>query len=1074
MHTWARRGLQTALVTGGLLMLGTGIASAQENVNPDKPASGLDGQLSVPVDFHDNQIGTPLGQIDLPNYQHTFKTPDVGGQLDKATKAVPNPVAKPMHKAADKVTEPVSKVTDKVTDTAGKAASKAQDVAGKSPLPTDKLPTDKLPTGKLPVAQQADTQAADTQAADTQAADTQAAPNDPLRGNTLVGDLAVPIDVSGNAIALGGPANVESTDSQSYSHSSPVSTSGDGALAGNVVGLDWALPLQVTGNALALGSEATSTSTSSQDTSVGGDVSSSGDGGALAGNVLMGQLATPLQLTGNAIAGGGSATSESTATSTAAADGSLKSSGDDGVLAGNVGGAPIALPVGLSGNGLSGLGFAAADAATGADASAGSDDRTGRSGVPTYIDTTGNHSLLSGTAAAPTVSNPIAGNGNAGGLLGNSATTGATDNTTEAGGFLSSYGKHALGSGTVVNPTLATPVEAISNAVGGGVVDASADNTVNSTAGEGSYTNGKGSVLSATNIAGPVAYPVDVFGNALGVVGNAVVDPDNDVTATSGGYNGTIGDDSLLTANEVETPIAGAAEAFGNSVGALGSGVTSVTETKTVSSDGGGNTNDDNGVLSSNLAQVAGALPLQVFSGSISALGSSESTVANDSDFTGGGTTEASGKGGFAAGNIVQAPVSLPAQAFGDAVSALGLGDAAGESVTSSSAGGDASTTGEGGTVTGDVVSAPVAGAGQLFGDAVSVVAGDDAIASNDTTSTAGGTVTTTGDNGTIAGDVVTAQLLPVLQGFGDAVGVVGNDDASGVSNTVATSGGDIDTSGEHAALSGDIVDIPAAVVGQAFGDGVGLLSNEVANGDNTLTGTVGGVDSTSGDKSSGSGIVSQNPIGIVGQLYNVSVPLLSNVVTSASNASTVTVADQPAQFQFPFDGGGLGNALPANTMPKLPDLAQLPSATGAPAVQSASPAPSLPTPADVVPSGLPGLSDLAGGSALSGALPEMSGDLAPQAMTPQDGPVVPGMNNVDLNLLDLPETLPAQPGQLSPVSNPGLSGLDTAPLQQAFAELQSRAGNLGQQAGGLHSATSALKSFTGNLPMSGGQLPTV
>ena len=30
MQTWAKRGMQTALVTGGLLMLGTGIASANE------------------------------------------------------------------------------------------------------------------------------------------------------------------------------------------------------------------------------------------------------------------------------------------------------------------------------------------------------------------------------------------------------------------------------------------------------------------------------------------------------------------------------------------------------------------------------------------------------------------------------------------------------------------------------------------------------------------------------------------------------------------------------------------------------------------------------------------------------------------------------------------------------------------------------------------------------------------------------------------------------------------------------------------------------------------------------------
>src|SRR5690606_40934362 len=66
MQNWAKRGLQTALVTGGLLMLGTGIASAEENVNPDKPASPLDVSLTVPVKVGNNAVGTPFGQKHLP------------------------------------------------------------------------------------------------------------------------------------------------------------------------------------------------------------------------------------------------------------------------------------------------------------------------------------------------------------------------------------------------------------------------------------------------------------------------------------------------------------------------------------------------------------------------------------------------------------------------------------------------------------------------------------------------------------------------------------------------------------------------------------------------------------------------------------------------------------------------------------------------------------------------------------------------------------------------------------------------------------------------------------------------
>ena len=46
MQTWAKRGIQSAFVTGGLLMLGTGIASAQENVNPDAAPSPVDTSRS--------------------------------------------------------------------------------------------------------------------------------------------------------------------------------------------------------------------------------------------------------------------------------------------------------------------------------------------------------------------------------------------------------------------------------------------------------------------------------------------------------------------------------------------------------------------------------------------------------------------------------------------------------------------------------------------------------------------------------------------------------------------------------------------------------------------------------------------------------------------------------------------------------------------------------------------------------------------------------------------------------------------------------------------------------------------
>ncbi|OXM56106.1 hypothetical protein CFP71_14855 [Amycolatopsis thailandensis] len=49
MQNWMKYALQATLVSGGLLMLGTGIASAAENVDPDVPASVLDQHVLAPA-----------------------------------------------------------------------------------------------------------------------------------------------------------------------------------------------------------------------------------------------------------------------------------------------------------------------------------------------------------------------------------------------------------------------------------------------------------------------------------------------------------------------------------------------------------------------------------------------------------------------------------------------------------------------------------------------------------------------------------------------------------------------------------------------------------------------------------------------------------------------------------------------------------------------------------------------------------------------------------------------------------------------------------------------------------------
>src|ERR1041384_5534660 len=96
MQTWAKRGIQSAFVTGGLLMLGTSIASAQENVNPDAAPPVVDAGASVPVKIDQNNLATPARDLNVPKVDRTVST-------DRVTSAVPSradaPVANPLFRS---------------------------------------------------------------------------------------------------------------------------------------------------------------------------------------------------------------------------------------------------------------------------------------------------------------------------------------------------------------------------------------------------------------------------------------------------------------------------------------------------------------------------------------------------------------------------------------------------------------------------------------------------------------------------------------------------------------------------------------------------------------------------------------------------------------------------------------------------------------------------------------------------------------------------------------------------------------------------------------------------------------
>ncbi|HVV09070.1 hypothetical protein [Amycolatopsis sp.] len=890
MQTWAKRGIQTALVTGGLLMLGTGIASADENVNPDTPAGPLDINASIPVDISKNAVGTLGKQINLPEVHKEISTKPVTDVLNKAVA----PVSKSgLAKAAAPATSAVNGAVSKAA-----AATKRADQPKAAPSIE--------PTG------------------------------DPFMGNKVVGNVAVPIQITGNAIGVLGNAAVDSDETQTYEHNTDVSTSGaGGGLAGNVVNLDWALPIQISGNAGGLGGSGKTSGSATQSAATTGETTTDGTNGGLAGNVVAPQGATPVQVSGNALGWFlGHAETDFNGSSDATSGGSIATHGSKGAGTGNVAGVPVALPAKVSNNAISWGGDADSAGGSTADATAGGTRPGPIRDIPTYISTDGDQSFLAGNVAQPQPAVPATVVGNAAAWIGNStagsgierAATIIGSNAT-SGGFTSTSGRESAGSGNIADAPVALPAEVfcvggtwIGNAHAGGC-----ENTVDATAGQGgTYTNGNGGFVAGNSASAQPAGTAEVFGVGGSWIGNASGSATEDKTVTAGGYNGSQGNDSTGSGNVAQVPVAVPAEVLGVGGSWIGQGAGTASETKDITAGGGGNTQDDHGAGSANLIAAPVSLPVQAFGIGASWIGQGVGEACTDTTSTAGGELNANGKEGFLAGNLGEVPVSLPTQAHGLGAALTGIGRGSSQNMTDSTAGGDATATGEGGSIAGNIVNVPAAGAATVDGlGAVlgGIAAGD---ATNDVVSTAGGSAETNGDGGSIAGDIISAQLLPVAQVFGDAASLGGVATGNGINDTEVTSGGDESTSGVGGALAGDIFDVPVSAVAQVFGVAASLGGVAHAVADNTTTATDAGTDTTTGPTHSLSGLNKQIPLGALVQVYDIPLGLLATVGEETTNDTVDTVANHAPQIDLPITL----SELQAHQLPTFSSLKSLPLPT--------------------------------------------------------------------------------------------------------------------------------------------------
>ncbi|WP_306744087.1 beta strand repeat-containing protein [Saccharothrix yanglingensis] len=868
MHTWAKRGLKTALVTGGLLMLGTGIASAQENVNPDAPPNPLDAKVRVPVDVDHNNLGTPVGNRDLPTVHREIGTPSVSSTQAGRLAAPANPLLRSLHERAQGV------------ETSGLT-----------------------------------------------------------RGNTADADVVVPVSVCGNAVAAGGDAYTEGDCAKSVASTGDIRTDGSyGPLAGNVASAAAAVSPQVDGNAFAVLANAETRSTTAQDATAGGDVTTSGRNGSLSGNITAVQAASPVQVTNNAFAAGGNSHSRSASSNDAAAAGVLRTDGDRSTGGGNVLGVPLAPVVAVSGNGVGAAGNADAQAENSASAKAGETEAV--HGYVRWATTSGNDGTLAGNMVQPSMAGPVSTANNALAGVGNSNVDSASANRSAAGGNSITAGQDAVLSGNYADVPVALPTSSSGNSLAGvGNTSSRHTNDADATAGGDTFTNGDRSVLSANSANLPPAGAVDLCGNSVAGGGIAGAECDNEVTADAGGYNGSTGNDAVGSGNIGQVPLGAPAEAFGNGIGAVGTSAGNTTERKTVRSGAVANSTDDNGTVSSNVVSAPTAIGGQVFGNSGGAVANPTSRTDSDTEIDLGNPPKANGKHGSVSGNIVHVPTSNPAQVFGDSVVGVGNGSSDTSNRLDSRSGGAAVTTGDEGSLSGNVLSVPQASSPQVFGSAVGAGSNVESESRNEFGSFSGGDVYTSGDRASLSGNGVGAQPTVPLQVFGDAVSAAGNGKSEVDSGSDLTAGGRHLSSAEDSSWSGNLLTAPLGAEPAVHGDSVSAVGIAQTATDSVVDSRSGGSTDTTG-----SGYGSAHDLELPGRtaarLVGVPVDVMGEAKTTTTDRSRMQTGEQRHEHARSAEQGvqlpiGIDSLMGATEVPSLDALSLLPDSRWALRVSS-------------------------------------------------------------------------------------------------------------------------------------------
>ncbi|MBP2704500.1 chaplin [Microbispora sp. RL4-1S] len=425
-------------------------------------------------------------------------------------------------------------------------------------------------------------------------------------GNQVNIPVTLPIDISGNAVAVAGDAAAGSQGGAAVlggaGGAGGNTTSGaHSILGGNQVVAPITAPVDVCGNAVAVlgrsraGCQGGAAVKGSGRTGGAGGNVTSGRHSILGGNQVVAPITAPVNLCGNAVAifgdsvagcRGGSYVNAAKATVRA---GGNRTSGRSSILGGNQVVVPITVPVNVCGNSVAALGTAFSGC------HGGSSVGTGRHHRPTYGGK-GSHGWKGhwhrpGSTGHDSDTRYVPGSG---GQVFTPYKPGVKVRPRPVGwgsGGNRTSGTSSIGGGNQVVAPITLPVDICGNSVavlGGAFSGCKGGATVHGGWGRGGWgyggywtgggaggnrTSGAHSILGGNQVVAPITAPINVCGNAVAVLGHSRAGCKGGASVLGGvgaGGNVTSGRHSILGGNQVVAPIIAPINVCGNAVAVLG------------------------------------------------------------------------------------------------------------------------------------------------------------------------------------------------------------------------------------------------------------------------------------------------------------------------------------------------------------------------------------------------------------------------------------------------------------------------------------------------------------------------